>query len=165
MVKQACSRRGNHAICIAGVTPYTIVVHRQPRRHMLYETSLVITVTKLHVVISNPYPLVDPGGAAGTCPPPTGSISFIFTHVFAKKCMCQRSAPPPQWEILDPPLVSSQKKFRCSLCICHATGMEEGPKVTLDIQCLWRGGGAALTSTNNYFLYRRGSGGARAITV
>ena len=52
-----------------------------------------------------------------------------------------------------------------SLYICHATGMEEGPKVTLDIQCLWRGGGVALTSTNNYFLHRRGSGSARAITV
>ena len=23
------------------------------------------------------------------------------------------------------------------LYICHATGMEEDPKVTLDIQCLW----------------------------
>ena len=31
------------------------------------------------------------------------------------------------------------------LNICHATGMEEDPKVTLDIQCLRRGGGAALT--------------------
>ena len=38
-------------------------------------------------------------------------------------------------------------------CICHATGMEEGPKVTLDIQCLRQGGGAALTSMNNYFLH------------
>ena len=27
---------------------------------------------------------------------------------------------------------------------CHATGMEENPKVTLDIQCLQRGGGVAL---------------------
>ena len=54
----------------------------------------------------------------------------------------------------------------CSdFCICHATGMEEDPKVTLDIQCLWQGGGAALTSTNNYFLHRGGSGSARAITV
>ena len=43
--------------------------------------------------------------------------------------------------------------------------MEEGPKVTLDIQCLRQGGGAALTSTNNYFLHRRGSGGAQAITL
>ena len=50
-------------------------------------------------------------------------------------------------------------------CICRATRMEEGPKVTLDIQCLQRGGGVALTSTNNYFLHQRGSGGARAITV
>ena len=54
------------------------------------------------------YPLADPGGAAGTCPP-TGSISFIFTYVFIEKCMHQRLAPPngsapPQWEILDPPL-------------------------------------------------------------
>ena len=28
--------------------------------------------------------------------------------------------------------------------ICHATRMEEDPKATLDIQCLRRGGGAAL---------------------
>ena len=51
------------------------------------------------------------GGAAGTCPP-TGSISFVFTYVFAKKCTHQRLAPPnglapPQWEILDPPLLFS----------------------------------------------------------
>ena len=31
------------------------------------------------------------------------------------------------------------------LYICRATGMEEDPKVTLDIQCLWQGGGVALT--------------------
>ena len=42
-------------------------------------------------------------------PPPTGSNSFIFAYVFAKKCPHRRSAPPygsvpPQWEILDPPL-------------------------------------------------------------
>ena len=30
---------------------------------------------------------------------------------------------------------------------CHATGVEEDPKVTQDIQCLWRGGGAALIQT------------------
>ena len=51
------------------------------------------------------------------------------------------------------------------LDICRATGMEEDPEVTLDIQCLWRGGGAALTLTNNYFLHRRGSGSAPAIMV
>ena len=28
--------------------------------------------------------------------------------------------------------------------ICRATGMEDDPKVTLDIQCLWQGGGVAL---------------------
>ena len=49
--------------------------------------------------------------------------------------------------------------------ICRATGMEEDPEVTLDIHCLQLGGGAALTSTNNYFLHQRGSGGARAIMV
>ena len=34
------------------------------------------------------------------------------------------------------------------------TGMEEAPKVALDIQCLQRGGRAALTSTTNKFLHR-----------
>ena len=32
--------------------------------------------------------------------------------------------------------------------------MEEAPKVALDIQCLQRGGRAALTSTTNKFLHR-----------
>ena len=50
-------------------------------------------------------------------------------------------------------------------CICHATGKEEDPKVTLDIQCLWQGGGAALTLMYDYFLHQRGNGGARAIAV
>ena len=56
------------------------------------------------------------GGSRGAlpAPPPTGSISFIFAYVFAKKCMRQRLAPPPptgrrppppQREILDPPLI------------------------------------------------------------
>ena len=42
--------------------------------------------------------------------PPTGSISFIFAYIFAKKCMRRRLAPPPngsappKWEILDLPL-------------------------------------------------------------
>ena len=48
---------------------------------------------------------------------------------------------------------------------CHATGMEEDPKVTLDIQYLQRGDEAALTLTYNYFLHQRGSGSAQAITV
>ena len=49
-------------------------------------------------------------GGATACTPPTGSISFIFTYVFAKKYTHQRLVPPqwvsapPQWEILDPPL-------------------------------------------------------------
>ena len=51
--------------------------------------------------------LVDPGGAAGASPP-TGSNSFIFAYVFAKKCPHRRSAlppngsAPPQRDILDP---------------------------------------------------------------
>ena len=44
--------------------------------------------------------------------------------------------------------------LECPYDICRATGMEECPKVTLDIQCLRRGGGAALTMTINYFLHR-----------
>ena len=49
------------------------------------------------------------GGAAGTRPPTTGSISFIFAYVFAKNGMHRRLVPPqrvgaPQREILDPPL-------------------------------------------------------------
>ena len=36
--------------------------------------------------------------------PPTGSISFIFAYVFAEKCIHRRLAPP-QWEILDLPLI------------------------------------------------------------
>ena len=37
--------------------------------------------------------------------------------------------------------------IKCSFVpyICCATRMEEGPKVTLDIQCLWQGGEVALT--------------------
>ena len=34
------------------------------------------------------------------------------------------------------------------------TRMEEASRVALDIQCLWRGGRAALTSTTNKFLHR-----------
>ena len=30
---------------------------------------------------------------------------------------------------------------------CHATGAEEDPSVTQDIQCLWQGGGVALIQT------------------
>ena len=34
---------------------------------------------------------------------------------------------------------------------CHATGVEEDPKVTQDIRCLWQGGGAALIQTKQQF--------------
>ena len=43
-----------------------------------------------------PLPLADPGGGRRQCAPtPTGSISFVFAYVFAEKCTCWRSAPPP----------------------------------------------------------------------
>ena len=54
--------------------------------------------------------LADPG-APLACAPPTGSNSFIFAYVFTEKCLRwkllppqQLSTPPPQREILDPPL-------------------------------------------------------------
>ena len=34
---------------------------------------------------------------------------------------------------------------------CHATGVEEDPKVTQDIRCLWRGGEVALIQTEQQF--------------
>ena len=45
------------------------------------------------------------GGSRGApaAPPPTGSISFVFTYIFAEKCTHRRLASP-QREILDPPL-------------------------------------------------------------
>ena len=58
----------------------------------------------------SPLSLADPGGRRRRAPPPTtGSISFVFAYVFAKKCMCWRLVPPQQvgtlqWEILDLPL-------------------------------------------------------------
>ena len=33
-------------------------------------------------------------GALPACVPPTGSISFVFAYVFAKKCTHRRLAPP-----------------------------------------------------------------------
>ena len=57
------------------------------------------------------------GGCHGARPPPTGSISFVFTYIFTEKCTRWRLAPPPngsappQWEILDPPLNKCIKKL------------------------------------------------------
>ena len=45
------------------------------------------------------------------------------------------------------------------------TGMEEAPKVALDIHCLWRGGGVALTQVINSIPPPRGDGSAQAITA
>ena len=50
--------------------------------------------------------------------PPTGPNSFIFAHVSAKKCPCQKLTPPnrsllPKWEILDPQMfMINEKKIR-----------------------------------------------------
>ena len=49
---------------------------------------------------------------------------------------------------------------------CCVVGMEEGPKATLDIQRLWRGGRVAvITTLDNNFLHRKGSGSTRAIAT
>ena len=45
------------------------------------------------------------------------------------------------------------------------TGMEEAPKAALDIHCLQRGGGAALTQTINLIPPPRDDGGAWALTA
>ena len=45
------------------------------------------------------------------------------------------------------------------------TGMEETPKAALDIHCLRRGGGVALTQMINLIPPPRGDGSARAITA
>ena len=58
-------------------------------------------------------------------PPPTGSISFIFAYIFTKKCTCQRLAlpqrvsNPPQWEILDPPLIDNRFFFKLAKLTAH----------------------------------------------
>ena len=43
--------------------------------------------------------------------------------------------------------------------------MKEAPKAALDIHCLRRGGGVALTQTINLIPQPRGDGGAQAITA
>ena len=51
----------------------------------------------------------------------------------------------PVWQGIH---TGNRSKATCKY-ICCAARMEEGPKVTLDIQCLRQGGRAALTSTIN----------------
>ena len=47
-------------------------------------------------------------------------------------------------------LMNTAKRYMevCHICVMP-TGMEEAPKVALDIHCLWRGGRMALTQTIN----------------
>ena len=82
----------------------------------------------------------------------------VWAHFVSTGCF------PTQIQ-LSRPIQKDDVQIETVCCICRPTGMEEDPKVTLDIQCLQQGGGVALTSTNNYFLHQRGSGGAWAITV
>ena len=55
-------------------------------------------------------------------PPPTGSNSFVFAYVFAKKCPRWRSVPPqwlgapPQWEILDPLQITIERRSSQRQC-------------------------------------------------
>ena len=44
-------------------------------------------------------------------------------------------------------------------------GMEEAPKAALNIHCLERGGGVALTQTINLIPPPRGDGGTQALTA
>ena len=48
----------------------------------------------LNMILKSNLPYTNIGGSRGHPPPPTGSISFLFTHVFAKKCTRRRSVPP-----------------------------------------------------------------------
>ena len=80
------------------------------------------------------------GRSRGCCqcaPPPTGSISFIFTYVFTEKCTCQRLAPPnrsvpPQQKILDLPLqCSTGMDFSSILNLASTTRISK-----LDFTCV-----------------------------
>ena len=52
--------------------------------------------------------LADLGGVPDA--PPTGPNSFVFAYIFIEKCLCWRpGCPPPQREILDPPLFGTRK--------------------------------------------------------
>ena len=58
-------------------------------------------------------------------------------------------------------LITSRDQLQLAQCMCcfymnvqmtscsMPTGMEEAPKMALDIHCLWRGGGVALTQKIN----------------
>ena len=66
----------------------------------------------------------------------------IWAHFVSTGCF------PTQIQLLRP-TQKDDVQIETVCCICHAAGMEEGPKAILDIQCLQRGGGVALTSMIN----------------
>ena len=53
------------------------------------------------------------GALQAHTPSLTGSISFVFTHIFAKKCTRRRSAPP-QW-VGAPPMENPGSATGCPL--------------------------------------------------
>ena len=55
------------------------------------------------LVLVCPKPLVDLHTKFSGAHPPVGASSFVFTHIFTEKHLCQRSMPPLR-EVLDPPL-------------------------------------------------------------
>ena len=55
--------------------------------------------------------------------------------------------------------------FTIFLIYVMPTGMEEAPKAALNIHCLQRGGGVALTRMINLIPPSRGNGGARALAA
>ena len=71
--------------------------------------------------------VVDPGFAPS--PPPMGPNSFIFTYIFAKELPHwtlvpppRGWSPPPQWEILEPPLSDNQGMVDTSLPVSQRLG-------------------------------------------
>ena len=98
--------------------------------------------------------LADPGGAAGPPAPPTGSISFVCTYVFAEKCMHRRSASPPTGRRPPPPpngkswirhctgheFEKYNNSYGCQDCRCHCSDVD------CDLQC---GNGTGFTTNGS----------------
>ena len=55
----------------------------------------------------------------------------------------------PYWRESEAQLTEKQAVLLMHDIYVVPTGMEEAPKVALDIHCLWQGGAVALTSTIN----------------
>ena len=81
---------------------FTVVRERQNAAGSKTKTITFISTCGSKLLKEKYISLADLGGAAGARPPQTGSISFIFTYVFAEKCTRQRLVPP-QWVGAPPP--------------------------------------------------------------